>query len=267
MKPKSVCHITKQLCKLISQTANLVSKSHKTLTPVGSGGRIGLDINSSPSPILFVRCHFQFPISITIKPLRERIETNLQLHDPQNIWNSTWLEVRFDAPKRLGNFRDFSFFLWFTPKKHHKKGIDGGKYSPSLLTSNIWQPFLCFLKTISGFTIYEKKLPPTSPPQPAGGSEKLSSFHSSEAYIFNAAAVPGLKPRKGGEDDQWWWKCYVKNRWIFVLCVIWKSENVINKWIYKWIYLLFHRQQIFECQVLKSCRFLSSKFGSNLTHS
>ena len=137
MKPKSVSHITKQLCKLISQTANLVSKSHKTLTPVGSGGRIGLDINSSPSPILFVRCHFQFPISITIKPLRERIETHLQLHDPQNIWNSTWLEVRFDAPKRLGNFRVFSFFLWFTPKKHHKKGIDGGKYSPSLLTSNI----------------------------------------------------------------------------------------------------------------------------------
>lgn len=80
------------------------------------------------------------------------------------IWNSTRLEVRFDAPKRLGNFRDFSFFLWFTPKKHHKKGIDGGKCSPSLLTSNIWQPFLCFLKTISGFTIYEKKLPPTFPP-------------------------------------------------------------------------------------------------------
>lgn len=63
--------------------------------------------------------------------------------------------------------------------------------------------FFMFSKNHFGIHNLRKKAAPNfPPPQPAGGSEKLSSFHSSEAYIFNAAAVPGLKPGKGGEDDQ-----------------------------------------------------------------
>lgn len=73
--------------------------------------------------------------------------------------------------------------------------------------------FWCFLITISGFTnLRNSNFPPTFPPRPAGGfAEKLSSFHSSKAYIFNAAAVPAKtlgEPRgKSVDVFETFWGC------------------------------------------------------------